>query len=356
MPENTNESLAIPIGGETIGLDKYTAPKLKPESYPGEFPLESNVLMIGDKLFTISFDTAGNRFRVATDKGEQDLDDELARLGTPVMAERYPVTVFGSNRCPGQLLDKFKTKEGEPSDPSLLATPMATGILRGYDVVYNSKAGNFGYFFADLYQGPETGETELEVAVLFVTKEQLDRINESEKAYDYTLIGEVEVGKRPGEEQSGIMRLPAYVHIGKAQVYAHQVDNQKQPIALSEVRAHNRQLHAAGQVEFTELFFGHDPDGVKAQAVANIAGRPITESLADAYRMYMKMKRAGGISDLAKRKAFQDALVAATKEEEQMVVDPEQFSGKLRVDWDKHILPKMGEITAIYWAAGQKYK
>src|SRR3990167_599076 len=184
---NPSEAPGFPPEGEVISTDRYVAPHLKPESYPGEFPSEPYVLMEGTRLFKVEYDADANVFNVHTAEGQHNLDEELTGLGLAPMHERFPVTVFGSNRNPGQLFDKFqpKPKKGEePPDPKLAIVPMMRGTLKGYDAVYNAKVGNFGYFFADLYQGPETAETEIEVAVLFATREQLDIINESEKAYD----------------------------------------------------------------------------------------------------------------------------------------------------------------------------
>ena len=295
---NPSEAPGFPPEGEVISTDRYVAPHLKPESYPGEFPSEPYVLMEGTRLFKVEYDADANVFNVHTAEGQHNLDEELTGLGVAPMHERFPVTVFGSNRNPGQLFDKFqpKPKKGEePPDPKLAIVPMMRGTLKGYDAVYNAKVGNFGYFFADLYQGPETAETEIEVAVLFATREQLDIINESEKAYDYTLVGEV---------------------------------------------------------EFADTFFAHDPNGLKAQAISDVAGQPVSDNFGETYREWMKMERAGGKLKLAPRKAFQHALIDATGDEEQITVDPEQFkTDHLKVDWDKHKLPNMGEASAIYLSA-----
>lgn len=349
----TSEALSSPrlLNGEVFGRDKYIAPRLKPESYPGEISPHLYSLQVGNSLHEMQFDPDTGTFAVDTDQGMTPIDEVLASMDLPAIADRLPVTVFGSNRCPGQLLDKFSPREGEEPNPRLTTVIMATGTLKGYDVVYNAKVGNQGYFFADLYQGSETADTEVEVAVIFATPEQLKLIDESEKAYDYSLIGEVEVGRRPSDaEDQTRFKMPAYVHAGKAVVYA----NEGHPVALAAVAANNRTLSVQSQDEFQTSFFTTGDVVAKRQAFIETSGNPSVEVNGTNYRKYMAMKRAGGLHSLAERKAFQAALIAATTDEERMAIDTSNFETPTKVDFTKDILPAFGQIAVINWLAGRR--
>jgi hypothetical protein len=347
----------------------YKAPRMAPEAYPGEHPETSGSLIDGDNIYSCLWNKDSKLFHnvgdfdpvLETADGFMPLDDYLRSKNVPTLGERYPLTAFGSNRSPGQLLDKFRRKETgdtqETTNSELEIVPMFMGTLKGYDAVYNSKPGNMGYFFADLYQGAETKDTEIEVAVLFLTKEQLDILHASEKAYDFKLLGEVEVGKTLIEDQvSGdTFTMPAFAHVGKATAYADKTADGKKPIALSEVYAAGRQLTNLNQVAFQERFFANDPNGERQKALAEISGDPQVQSNSTNYIANMKMERAGGMRSLAERKELQSKLLASLRDDEVMTIDPEQFEATT-VDPESQPIPDVGAIAVFNFlaSAGKK--
>ena len=190
----------------------YIAPRLMPEAYPGDKPettgflvdakdgLVTGILWNSDSSLFVNqgdFNPVVERSDPESPDGKSQvpLDEYLTGKGLTPLSERYVLTAFGSNRCPGQLQHKFQKwiKDNEISDESiandLLTVPAFNGILKGYDVVYNSTLGNLGYAFGDLYAGPETQDTEIEVVNLFLTKEQMQVIHESEVEYQFAEIG-----------------------------------------------------------------------------------------------------------------------------------------------------------------------
>lgn len=340
-------------GGEPIDETHYAAPRLVPENYPGEFPKTPASLIVGQELVEMSFDKPTGQYVLNSETGRVSLDTFLDSKGLPVMADRFPITVFGSNRCPGQLLDKFQKATQEDSE-DLTVIPMATGTVKGFDVVYNAAVGNLGYFFGDLYQGPETTNTEIEVSIIYATQKQLQVINESEQAYDYTMLGEVDLGRKPGDTTEPYIVLPMYAHVGKAEVYSQNLNDKQQPVALSAIHASGRQLNEFSQADFQDYFFSVDPEGTKRQAFEQVSGNPAEEPNGENYRTNMKMRRAGGRHDLQKRKTFQAALVAATSPSERQLTDPNTFDVKLTKITPDDILPQFGHIAVINWMSGRR--
>lgn len=338
----------------------FQAPRLAPEKYPGEHPESPCSLLDGDTLYRLRWNEESTLFLnrgsfdpvLDTTRGPLSLDEYLHSKGVPTLAERYPLTVFGSNRSPGQLLDKFRKPPAQAdaghgemeSTAELEITPMFMGTLKGYDAVYNAGVGNLGYFFADLYQGPETQDTEIEVAVLFLTKEQLKKIHETEKAYDFKLLGNVEIGQLMyGEDEGETLKMPAFAHVGKATAYAEEVEGRPRPIALSEIYAKGRSLTALGQTELQDRVFSNDPEGKKAAALEQITGS--SELTSASFMDNMKMERAGGRHNLATRRELQKLLNEAMGEEEKMVIDPDQFGTAETVDLGTHTLPDRKSVV-----------
>jgi hypothetical protein len=365
--------MTAPVENQKMGLtpdilhkidnvsEVFKAPRLAPETYPGDHPETTCSLLVGDTLYGLRWNQQSSLFLnhgdfdpvLDTPTGPQPLDELLRNTyNLPTLAERYPLTVFGSNRNPGQLIDKFRRKDTGDTDtkisPQLEVVPTFMGTLKGYDAVYNAKPGNLGYFFADLYQGPQTADTEIEVAVLFLTKEQLEVVHKTEKAYDFKLLGEVQLGRTLLEDNGGTsMAVPAFAHVGKATAYAErQGDESPQPVALAEVYARNRGLSALGQVEFQDHFFTNDPAGKKQKAFAHVSGNKNIAGNSSNYVTHMKMGRAGGIHDLAERKEFQALLIEAMRPEEKMTIDPDQFE-TVNVNLETDHIPRLGDIAVL---------
>lgn len=379
MPVTPEEKTQTPINNSeflhsTENVSEiFKAPRLAPESYPGDFPRTPCALLDGENLYQLRWNSHSTPESnvgdfdpvIDTTKGPVSLDDYLKARGLPTTAERYALTVFASNRCPGQLLDKFRrastqTEAGHPDQeqmPELEVVPMFNGVLRGYDVVYNAKVGNLGYFFADLYQSPETADTEIEVAVLLLTREQLQIIHETEKQYDFKLLGRTRLGKVLDSGEEGVnFDIPAYAHVGKASAYANPHASEPQPVAVAGVHAHNRSLEALDQPRFQEMVFSYDPEGKKQRVFSEFTNDQSIKANSPNFIANMKSQRAGGTRKLSERKNFQELLNSAMSEAERITIDPDRFEATEFVELGKQPIPRLGEITVINFLAAQAAK
>lgn len=327
----------------------YPAPLLAPEIYPGDAPPGSGFLMAGDRVYSLAWNSeaadgstrGGFNPVIMTPDGPLRLNDYLASKNLPTLNERYPIVAFGSNRNPGQLADKFKSTRKKPQPPDMKVIPAFKATLQGADVVYNAKPGNLGYFFADLYAGPETEDTTLEVFVLFLTKEQLQLMHDKERAYQF---GEfkptwVQLGGSLDNGTTGY-EMPAFIYAGETELYA----KNGQPVALSEIPARNRSLEAQTQTEFQDDFFARDPDGDKRSALIYRSADESTPGSGESYRRLMKMERAGGVSSLDQRKELQADLIASMHDDEKMAINlrTEEIFNSLGKDTAAN--PTQGEI------------
>lgn len=340
----------------------YKAPRLVPETYPGRHPEAKSALLDGESLIDLRWnqhsdsDSTEGDFEpvIDTKDGPLSLDDYLHDKGVPGLAERYALTVFGSNRCPGQLLDKFAKASAQPDSSQepphgLDIVPMFGGTLKGYDVVLNAKVGNLGYFFGDLYQGRETADTTVEVTVLFLTEEQLAVIHESEKQYDFKLIGQTRLGGslEDGQENNGY-NIPAFAHVGRAEAYVDIMHSgQPRPLAISEIKSKGRELRDISQTDFQDEYFITDPHGKKREALASISGQPDITPNGESFRDNIKMERAGGRHKLAKRKELQQLLNDATLPLEKLPIDPDSFKNNEKIEPGVQPVPRLGEIAVL---------
>lgn len=381
------------------GAGQYIAPRLMPEKYPGEKP-DTTGFLVNAEDSTVSAIRWNSDSSLWVNRGQFDpvvdardpateevvakrLDEYLTNMGLSPLDQRYVLTAFGSNRCPGQLVHKFrKWAEDHPSDDPQFAremsfVPAINGILKGYDVVYNSTLGNIGFAFGDLYSGPETAETEIEVVVLFLTKDQMEAIHDSEIEYEFAQIGEVQLGGLVYDDRVGFgdsIQIPSYAHIGKAEVYA-QTDEEgnKKPVAVGEVYGRQRRLGMMTQTEFQDFHFGNDPTGKKTKALrlakvlndrgikdkAVIDGLDLDvlpEALAQAVSdeqleangaNYRSLIRMGGKVNLATRRGFKKWAKEGTTENEKMVIDPAHMSKARVISKDPADMPTWERVRTF---------
>lgn len=385
------------------GRGSYVAPRNAPELYPGDRPettgffVDASKGMVNGARWNQDSTLWVNRGKfdpvidiVSLDGTNKTLriDDYLEQNGAPKLENRYLLTVFGSNRNPGQLEDKFRKKldkavengaDPEAMAKELLYIPAFNGLLKGYDAVYNRTLGNMGYGYADLYTGPETEQTEIEVSVLFLTQAQIDVIHDSEKDYDFAYLGDVKMGSLLYDDTPGYdafedaQTLPAFCHIGKAGVYVLPDESgERRPVALSEVYARNRGLREESQTGFQAIHIANGDAGKKGEALAivqelrdrgvrtkkdiegldldnlpediiEVAISRATALTPEAYRQ--NIKAGGELGSLGLRRLFKRLLNQQTPEEYTKIVDASEADKTTVIPRDKR-LPTWGELEA----------
>ncbi len=128
-----------------------------PSTYPGRRPRFSFLL------------TRGGIYRTKL----RDLDRILESRGLAQVSERYAILAYGSNACPGHLLDK-----------KLTDVPVLYGRVMGAEAVYAKRKTQRGYVPATLAR--KQGSRSSWVTLL--TTEQLEKMDTSEgRPYAYAL-------------------------------------------------------------------------------------------------------------------------------------------------------------------------
>lgn len=252
-----------------------------PHQYPGERP-PTSYLTDGTSVFPIHATREGDtlpKFFIKTEDGVMELDEYLRAQGVETMEQRIPVVAYGANVNPVALLEKLKVivKEVELNEsglpvvdengkfvpirddvgrqrthtarPDLMLVPTVYATLKGFDVVQHDEPAQRGRFFAELYSGPETVNTEIQVGLNFLTKEQLLMLNATEPSYYMAGLGMVTI--------NGVGEIPAIIYAGKSSVLLKQgEDGSLHPIALSGVPAKNRNLEAMSSAETLDYVLG----------------------------------------------------------------------------------------------------
>lgn len=357
-PKTEQPEVSFNDAAERQPLEAYPAPRLSPESYPGDYPSNwDGYLVTEDGVIRMDYSaneslqalTSTFRPAVKVDDAEIPLDDYLISHGLEPLEARYPIIAYGSNRNPGQLIDKFSSKE-LADRPELRVIPAFKATLHGADVVYNAAPGNQGYFFAELYEGPETQNTSVEAAILLLTWDQLKALHATERAYEFGDLATMTatLGATIDDPEGGL-EVPAYVYSGPTKIYSTAgASGQSGPIALVEVKAVGRKLTAKDQTAMQKTFFDDDPSGAKQQALVSVSGDATIVPSSQNFMKYMKMERAGGVSKLSQRKALQQQLKEAMQPDEQLAIDLRQNHGFERLTENLPALFSMAEIAIAH--------
>jgi hypothetical protein len=104
------------------------------------------------------------------------VDKYLKDKDLPPLSERIPVIAYGMNVSPGAMTSKFGRYPIEGTDvghEEIHTVPVLYGAIDGSDVVWHGRPGQSGGYFAELYESEATRDTTVEVAVEFLTPEQL---------------------------------------------------------------------------------------------------------------------------------------------------------------------------------------
>jgi hypothetical protein len=199
-----------------------------PLLYPGERP-ESSYLTDGEAVYMVDshHDDEGKLVFEMTVNGETiTMNDYLLEQGVPTMEERIPILAFGANVSPSSIATKF-AKVGRPN---ALIVPTIYAKLPGKDIVWSSP-GLTGNPVAILYEGEETKNTDVQVAINFLTPEQVLVMHQSEMTYD---LSSVDVGV------DGQM-IRSFYYAGRNNIYLRD----GHPVAIASIPAEGRDLSAS---------------------------------------------------------------------------------------------------------------
>lgn len=160
---------------------------------------------------------------------------------------RQPVIAVGSNRAPEQLARKF----GAEQDRTI---PVTWAWMHGYDVVYCAHLAGYGSVPATLHGSPET---EVRVAVTWLTEVQLERMHETENVGASYVYGTFD----PDAIDLGAGRpaMRAGCYITKRGALA--LDGA--PVALAEIEAKRRRFRSlpqAAKLALLHSMFGDHPE------------------------------------------------------------------------------------------------
>jgi hypothetical protein len=149
---------------------------------------------------------------------------------------RFPVIAYGSNRSPAVLRRKYAGHSG-------VLLPTLRAQLTDFDVVYAAMVSTLGPVPATLAPAPGA---ECEVAVQFLTPDQLERMHRSERVGVSYGFGELPAGLI---EIDGVGSSPCWFYHCLYGILRHEGG----PIALAEVSCRGRRWPAFTQREVQSL-------------------------------------------------------------------------------------------------------
>ena len=244
------------VGGRPAGpATDWPAPREVPTTYPGTAP-DGHYLLVDGRVVPLDVRRAGgndgerDRLTVTLEDGTP-VDDVLAGVGLPTLAERVPVLAYGSNRSPHTLGLKFVHHGYEPPGGTV-AVPVLAGTLTGLDVVAAGLSTQ-GYVYADVTESPGT---EISVLLTLLDPEQAAAIHDSEGVgrglYDCALVPGFSVaadgsdsGDDPGGGPGAALDVIAYA--GRRPVFLSPETGA--PVAFSAIAARGRRFAAYDQVD-----------------------------------------------------------------------------------------------------------
>jgi hypothetical protein len=225
----------------------WPAPRQVPTTYPGAAPDDHYLLVDGRVVpLDVQWTGTGDPLTVTLDDGTP-VDEVLAGVGLPTLAERIPVLAYGSNRSPHTLGLKF-AHHGYDVPDDTVAVPVLAGTLTGLDVVAAGLSSQ-GYIYADVTPSPGT---EISVLLTLLDPGQAAAIHESEGVgrglYDCARVSGFAVatdGDDPGDGAGGALDVIAYA--GRHPVFVSPETGT--PVAFSAIAARARRFAAYEQVD-----------------------------------------------------------------------------------------------------------
>lgn len=225
--ENQESRLTTDFNPDARAVDFLSASQNDdPSLYPGQRP-ESSYVTDGTNIFNIEVDTEGGEINLklnTADGRSVDIDEFLQSRGVPLMDDRIPVLAFGANVSPGSLASKFKKVGREDA----LVIPTVYCELSGHDVVWSGGPGMKGNFIAIMYEGEETANTTVQVAINFLTREQMVVMHATELNYQ---LASKDVSVEGVD-------LRTFFYVGQDSIYLED----GRPVAISSINAEGRNL------------------------------------------------------------------------------------------------------------------
>jgi len=245
---------------EASHLDQWRPGRKHPETYPGDRPPSSYVLL-DDFVCPLLLDQR-DAPDVVTPAGEVEaIEAILERGGLPPLDERVAVLAYGGNRNPATLRIKL-SNYGYANPGSMVAIPMLRGTIDGADVAGCGLSGQ-GYLFGDLIVDPPlVGDTRCEVWLALVDADQLRVLHESEIGTDDY------VGARfPGVQVDGVdLRGPVLGYAANRPCFVSPQFGT--PLAFSSIDAERRSLHEMTPMEMLDHVLDLPDVGECARAIA----------------------------------------------------------------------------------------
>lgn len=286
---------------EVTRLDRWQPARKHPETYPGDRP-PTSYLLLDDVVCPVALDD-WEAPEVLTPRGDTEpLDAVLARSGLPSLAERVAVLAYAGNRNPATLRIKLRNYGYRPPG-SAVALPVLRGTIAGADVAACGLSGQ-GYLYGDLLVEPDlVRDTRCEVWLTLVDPDQLRVLHESEIGtgdYAAARFGGVEAGRAlRGPVLGYAARRPCFVspELGR-------------PLAFGSVEAERRALPEMMPMEMLD----HVLDVLALrERVGAIAGRDANGDLALAVAHYMNRNWWRSFSGLEPEPGYRRVLSLVTE-------------------------------------------
>lgn len=244
---------AVPLNMRTlasVALDtvkNFKAPRQEPLHYPGLRPESGFTLGVNGSVLPVEISkdpkTGELNFYINTENGVWNLNDALKEAGATPIEDRIPVVTFGSNANPGQLVDKFAqhVESGELKAEDSYFIPTTEATIEDLAPVYVPKVGIWKYSFSTLF--PLEGAT-TSVHVNWLTREQLEIMHTTEKAYEFCEFGEATI-------TGGDLNVPAYMYVAKGASSAY-LDAEGKPVVMEGANVEGVDIRVISQQEIQD--------------------------------------------------------------------------------------------------------
>lgn len=229
-----------------LPASKFSAPRDKPLSYPGNRP-EVSFVLANNTVFEVHFTKESGDSGNSTINGRVILDEHgssmninsfLKKNGVSLLQQRYAVIGYGSNPVPGQLASKF----GKDA-----VVPVILGKLENADIVYNL-ISNMGYAFAEL----AINQTSINcgIGITFLDEAQLEKMIETEQNYRLAYAPTNVILESGQSLQSGISS-GLYVFAGFRKIWVPK--KFEGPVPIAELPSEGRKKAGLSQRQVLEL-------------------------------------------------------------------------------------------------------
>ncbi len=269
-------------------------------SYPGDIP-DTDYLLTPYGVIPMKSSFDGSKFTAHLQSPEGNhtisLKQFLKEYKLPCLEGRIPVITYGSNWVPDQLRKKMEDFIPPQNEDGIsgwqyddFVMPVTTAKLEDHLAVWSLYSSQGAYAFAVLKPEPDA---QMDVGVIWVTKNQLDALTKSEPNYEMAAFTIKVDGKK----------LKALSYIAKGQVGFYKSDNG--PIPLDKLNQSGpKETESMGQEGFMDLV---DAETGLFNKVSLIAGREIktpgevsnwVKESTQTKMLYSYKGRTGQVSDM----------------------------------------------------------